>query len=75
MTDPALITLSASGLVAVGLASAAALRGWHGWLELRRLEMTGRGVHSPRRPGSRMDLADLKARLRRLEAIANGVDL
>ncbi|HEX8239342.1 MAG TPA: hypothetical protein VF574_06340 [Allosphingosinicella sp.] len=70
MTDPAsLATLTGSGLLAIGLASAALLRAWHGWLELRRAELTrGGGVRRSGRP----ELADLKARVRRLEAIASG---
>ena len=71
MTDPAsLIALTGSGLLAVGLASVAALRGWAGWLELRRIELAGRRCGVPRRGAA--ELADLRARVRRLEAIANG---
>jgi hypothetical protein len=74
MTDPAsLIALTGSGLLAVGLASVAALRGWAGWLELRRRELAGRRGGSQRRGAP--ELADLRARVRRLEAIANGADL
>jgi len=69
MTDPAsLVALAASGLLAVALASAAGLRGWTGWLELRRLELGGRRGGA----GARIELADLRARVRRLEAIADG---
>jgi hypothetical protein len=71
MNDPALlVALSASGLIAVGLASAAGLRGWSGWLELRRLELGGRRGG----PAPRIEIADLRARVRRLEAIADGGD-
>jgi hypothetical protein len=71
MTDPAsLAALSASGLLAVGLASAALLKGWFGWLELRRsaLRNGGGGSASQARP----EIAELRARVRRLEAIASG---
>lgn len=69
MNDPAsLVALSASGLLAVALASAAGLRGWTGWLALRRLELGGRRGGT----GARIELADLRARVRRLEAIADG---
>jgi hypothetical protein len=72
--DPAsLVALSATGLLAVSLASAAGLRGWTGWLELRRLDLAGRGS-SRTRPAARAELADLRARIRRLEAIANGAE-
>jgi hypothetical protein len=72
MNDPAiLVALSASGLLAVGLASAVGLRGWTEWLELRRLELGGRrGGKAPR-----MEIADLRARVRRLETIADGGDV
>ncbi|HEX8062594.1 MAG TPA: hypothetical protein VF535_05210 [Allosphingosinicella sp.] len=71
MTDPAsLAALTASGLLAVGLASAALLKGWHGWLELRRTELARRG--GGRRAGGRSEMAELRARVRRLEAIASG---
>ncbi|HYJ84236.1 MAG TPA: hypothetical protein VEW26_15495 [Allosphingosinicella sp.] len=71
MTDPAsLAALSASGLLAIGLASAALLKAWHGWLELRREELGRRGGGGRR--GARPEVAELRARVRRLEAIANG---
>ena len=69
MNDPAsLVALSGSALLAIGLASAAGLKGWTGWLALRRLELGGR----PGGAGARIELADLRARVRRLEAIADG---
>ena len=69
MNDPSsLVALSASALLAVGLASAVALKGWAGWLEVRRLELGGRR----RGAGARLEIADLRARVRRLEAIADG---
>jgi hypothetical protein len=74
MIDPAsLVALSGSGLVAIGLASAAGLKGWTGWLELRRLELAGRrGGGRRTASGARIELADLRERVKRLEAIANG---
>jgi hypothetical protein len=70
MTDPApLFALAAAGTAGIGLVSGAGLRMWQGWLELKRSE---------RRPGTRrggFDLAELKARVRKLEAIADGADL
>ena len=77
MDDAAsLIALSASGLLAVSLASVAALRGWSEWLELRRLQLgRGRGGAGRNGSGARPELADLRARVRRLEAIADGAEL
>ncbi len=80
MNDPlALIGLASAGLVAFALMGAAALRGWTGWLELKRLELsTAPGAGETRLPSptaARIELAALKERVRRLEAIASGVDL
>ncbi len=78
MSDlPNLIALSAAVLAGLGMASLAALKGWHGWLELKRLEIAGRqsGGEFPTSPTSRIELADLKERVRKLEGIAAGVDL
>lgn len=82
MTDAAsVLVLAALAVAALGIASVAALKGWDGWLALKRLELArGNGRGSGRgsvRPGSpaRIDLADLKARVRRLEAIATGTEL
>lgn len=80
MDDPLLlIGFASTGLLASALASAAALRGWTAWLDLKRLQLNGRGAFSERSipspsPG-RIELADLRERVRRLEAIASGVDL
>lgn len=77
MNDPITIaTLAAAGLAGLSIASAAALRGWRGWLELKRLELEQhRGLGGPPSTGSRIEVADLKERVRKLEAIAAGVEL
>lgn len=62
----------------VGLAmlSLVLLRGWEGWLQLRRLELSQSGGAGPQpSPASRrLELIDLKDRVKRLEAIADGID-
>jgi hypothetical protein len=76
MADPAsLAALTGSGLLAVGLASGALLKAWFGWLELRRMEIDARGGRRPKGSGPRPELAELRARVRRLEAIASGGDV
>ncbi|MDB5697475.1 MAG: hypothetical protein JWN69_279 [Alphaproteobacteria bacterium] len=81
MTDPvALLALASSALIAFAIASIAGLRAWHGWLELKRLEIAARRTETmpPSPTGSptgRIELADLKERVRKLEAIASGIDL
>lgn len=69
MPDIALIAVAAV-VVAVSLAALAALRGWQDWLELRREQLaSGTG---PSRSAS--ELAELRQRVRRLEAIASGIE-
>lgn len=72
--------------VAAGLACAVIAAGlfawcWRGWLDLKRAELGSADVspHQRRDMGAttmgRIEVADLKERVRRLEAIAAGVDL
>jgi hypothetical protein len=68
--------LAASIIVGLAGASIAALRAWNGWLELKKMELTqiagDRGL--PPATG-RIEIADLRERVRKLEAIAAGIDL
>jgi hypothetical protein len=68
MTDPALLlALSGAAAAALALASGAGLKAWRQWLALRREALrTGGG------PASAGELRGLRARVRRLEAIADG---
>jgi hypothetical protein len=79
MTDMLLSFLWASTALAItGLLCFAGLRAWRGWLELKRYEIA-RAHSLPEAsgpaPAARIEMADLKERLRKLEAIANGLDL
>jgi len=68
--------LAASILVGLSAASWAALKGWQGWLELKRFELTHASGDRHLAPaGGRIELADLKERVRKLEAIAAGIDI
>jgi len=68
--------LGASILVALGLASFAALKGWQGWLELKRFELTHGNADKALPPATgRIEIADLRERVRKLEAIAAGIDI
>ena len=78
MPDPILIaTVAMSVLAAAGIAAWAGLKGWQGWLELKRMELvTGRAEASmPTQAGGRIEIADLRERVRKLEAIAAGIDI
>ena len=75
--DPLSIGLVAgSVLAALGTAAFAGLKGWNAWLELKRMELTHSVAdHGLPPAGNRIELADLKERVRKLEAIAAGIDL
>ena len=78
MTDPIAIALiGASVVLTLGLACVALLKAWAGWLDYKRLELAAHGLDEPVMPpaGGRIELADLKERVRKLEAIAAGIDL
>lgn len=68
--------LSASIIVGLAGAGLAGLKAWNGWLELKKMELTqmtgDRGL--PPATG-RIEIADLRERVRKLEAIAAGIDL
>ena len=69
------LTYATAALAGLAIAMFALLRAWHGWLELKRkeLDMT---LSPAQAPGlARIELADLRERVRRLEAIAEGVEL
>lgn len=74
MTDPALLVFVFAATLALALVSAAALRGWQGWLELRQLELGSRRSAPGARAPARVELSELRDRVRRLEAIANGAE-
>ncbi|WP_395613499.1 hypothetical protein [Allosphingosinicella sp.] len=77
MNDPmTTLTVAGAALAGLGIATFAALRGWQGWLDVRRLELAGGKRGEPRSPaGEMIEVADLKERVRKLEAIAAVVDL
>ncbi|MEQ1542639.1 MAG: hypothetical protein HOO94_09115 [Novosphingobium sp.] len=73
------LLISACALLGLVIVAAAMLRGWQGWLTLKTRELeqyqrpeieggAGNGM-------ARIEIADLKERIRKLEAIAAGVDL
>ena len=71
-----LAVLAASVLIGMAAASWAGLKAWNGWLELKKMELTqiagDRGL--PPATG-RIEVADLRERVRKLEAIAAGIDI
>lgn len=74
--EPLTMTFAVSSiLIGLGAASWAVLKGWQGWLELKRFEITHASGDQLLPPaGGRIEIADLKERVRKLEAIAAGID-
>ena len=78
MSETMLIALSA--LLSLSILAGVALMMWQGWLALKLRELdTGRispeHFGGSREGAARIEIADLKERIRKLEAIASGVDL
>lgn len=70
------MTVALASLIGLTVTSYVILKMWRGWLEFRRLEITRNGQFStPQGAGSRIEVADLRERVRKLEAIAEGIDL
>lgn len=76
--DSAYLAIAATSLSSVAIITLASLKGWQGWLALKSRELE---MHRPEIEGgssgsmARIEIADLKERIRKLEAIAAGVDL
>lgn len=78
MIDPNIyITVATATLAGVAMITTAGLSGWRGWLALKQSQLDQ--AHGPAAPaataGARIEIADLKERIKKLEAIAAGVDL
>ena len=78
MSDPSTtIILASFGLIGLAIAALAMLKGWQGWLEVRRLELAGvrreRGGSGD--AADLIEMADLRERVRKLESIAAVIDL
>ncbi len=71
------VLIATAALLGLVVIAAAALRGWQGWLELKGRELDRVQPAEPRsgNGAARIEIADLKERVRKLEAIAAGVDL
>ena len=77
-SDPMLQAIVAgAALLGTIVVALTALKAWRDWLALQRLSLDGRRPGDTPTPssGARIELADLKERVRKLEAIAAGVDL
>lgn len=68
------IILAFTMIGSIAVIACAALAGWRGWLRLKLHEFEAGQPHGPGTAMQRIELADLRERVRRLEAIAAGVD-
>ncbi len=81
MTDLEMLTaIMTAGFAAILVVSVTTLKGWRDWIGLQRLAIQGRSggmepAGSVPSSAARIELADLRERIRKLEAIAAGVDL
>lgn len=78
MTSTSII--AGASLIGLTITVLAALRAWQDYLALKRYEIEGHSGSDASAGGSkigaaRIEMSDLKERIRKLEAIANGVDL
>lgn len=75
----AYLIVAAACLIGLAIVAFAVLTGWRGWLDLKRDELMQqpRPIVDRGSPAgiARIELSDLKERIRKLEAIAAGVDL
>ena len=74
------LLITAGALAGTGMIALLAAWCWHGWLDLKRAQLGHEPAPRPQKETtpstmSRIEVADLKERVRRLEAIAAGVDL
>jgi len=74
------VLMAGSALIGLLVIAAALLKGWQDWLALKNRELEVRRAPREIEGGAgegaaRIEIADLKERIRKLEAIASGVDL
>ncbi len=65
-------------LASLGMVALVSLRGWRDWIDLKRAELESQHSPTPNAApsaASRIEVADLKERVKKLEAIAAGIDL
>lgn len=76
-----LVVMSASSIVAIAMLGLVWAWSWKGWLDLKRQQLGGARPENGddfmpiAHAGNRIELADLRERVKKLEAIAAGVDL
>ncbi|OWK32254.1 hypothetical protein [Sphingomonas mucosissima] len=79
MSDPSFyLIMATAALAGLGMLVSAGLAGWRGWLRLKEQQLrqdADARTPMPTGASARIEIADLRERIRKLEAIAAGVDL
>ena len=79
MPDPSFyLIMATAALAGLAMLVSACLAGWRGWLRLKEQELrqdADARTPVPTSASARIEIADLRERIRKLEAIAAGVDL
>ena len=78
--DSEYLLIAAAALIGLCVVAATMLKGWQGWLALKARELEQHRQRPEIEGGAgtgmaRIEISDLKERIRKLEAIAAGVDL
>jgi len=68
------MVVAGAAVLIVAIVCVAVLSAWRGWLEVKRLEIAARPATEDG-VGVRIELAAVRERLKKLEAIASGVEL
>lgn len=72
------LIIAGAALAVTFMLCGAGLWAWRGWLNLRKLELASRRagpIETEEDVGVRIELAAVRERLKKLEAIASGVEL
>ena len=70
------LVIAGTALAITLMLCVAATRAWRGWLDYKKLELASRkGAPPEEEVGVRIELAAVRERLKKLEAIASGVEL
>ena len=70
------LIIAATALAITLILCLAGLRVWHGWLDYKKLELASHANGGAEEDvGVRIELAAVRERLKKLEAIASGVEL
>lgn len=69
------LMITMASLAALAMVTRAGLKAFLAWVEMKQANVPDTLGLGPSHIGNRIELADLKERLRRLEAIAAGIDV